>query len=83
MRPRPTVNRDAPASLTPRPLVKGDVVRDPHFPLALSVFSHVEQREGGLAIVFSEGDNFCFVSNLKHGALEHADGAPIDPSGLV
>lgn len=81
-RRRPTVIRDTPASVTPRPLVKGDVVRDPHFPLALSVYSHVERRDTGVVLVFSQGDNFCHLSGLKYGALEHADGAPIDPVGL-
>lgn len=80
---RRTVHRDGPAATAPRPLVKGDVVRDPHFPLALSVFSHVDHSDMGPKLVFSQGDNFVFLSSVRHGALEHADGAPIDISGLA
>lgn len=74
------VHRDFTPDHTPRPLAKGDVVRDPHFPLALSVYSHLERHLSGDRLVFSQGDNFCFVSLVARGALEHADGAPIDIS---
>jgi hypothetical protein len=46
------------------------------------VFSHVQHDADGTKLVFSQGDNFCFVACVKHG-LEHADGAPIDLEGLT
>lgn len=79
-----TVHRDFTPDLTPRPLAKGDIVRDPYFPLAISVYSHLERRLGGDCLVFSQGDSFCFVALVKrYGALEHADGAPIDVTGIT